>query len=114
MPETGGQHKAGLRQAPDEKLRELLRFDSKLLVIGPHARTYAETVAYVDQMRETERWLELCEEFREFARTKGNSEEGAKLAAVLMAVVQIMMEFTGAELGELPKSWVTTYSATTA
>ena len=46
MPETAGQHKAGrLRQTPDEDLRALLRIDPKDLVVGPHTRTYAETVA---------------------------------------------------------------------
>jgi hypothetical protein len=95
----------------DEHLRELLRCDSKALVIGPRKRTYAETTAYVDQMRQTERWLELCAVFGEFARTQGDSdsEEGVKLAAAFMAVVQLMMDFTGAELGELPRSWVTGY-----
>jgi hypothetical protein len=110
MPEIAGQHKAGrLRQSPDEELRELLRCDSKFLVIGPHKRTYAETVAYLDQTRETEGWRELYKEFREFAETRGDGEDWAELAAVLGPVIQLMADFTGAEPAELPRSWVIAY-----
>jgi hypothetical protein len=110
MPETAGQHKAGrLRQSPDEDLRALLQCDPKHFVIGPHKRTYRETAAYVDQVRKTKRWRTLCEVFRQLARTKGDSDERANPAAVVLTVAQLIMEVTGAELDQVPRSWVTTY-----
>ena len=107
MTQTTGQHNPrGRRQTPDEDLRALLQCDPKHFVIGPRKRTYGETAAYVDQVRKTKRWRKLCEEFREFARSQGDSEEGANVAAVFLTVAQLIMDFTGAELGQVPRSWV--------
>src|ERR687892_1016429 len=32
----------------------------------PHKRTYAQTAAYVDQVRKTERWFDLCDRIRQY------------------------------------------------
>jgi hypothetical protein len=86
----------------------LLQCDPKHFVIGPHKRMYAETMPYVDQARKIKEWRKLCKGLAGYARMQGQTAAGAKLAGVFMAVIQLMVEFTGTAEG-LPKAWPSMY-----
>jgi hypothetical protein len=91
---------------PDEDLRELLRYDSKLLVIGPHKRSYAETAAYVDKVRKTKRWAKLCVE--NIRLSPKMTLEDARAVAFHTVTLLLMQEFVG---DKVPVRWVDAYLA---
>jgi hypothetical protein len=79
--------------------------------IGPHKRTYAQTAAYVDQVRKTERWPDLCDRIRQFHEARGTRVESRKdaIALVIMqATLVVMAEFVDGE-GWVPEPWLMKY-----